>query len=68
MVHKSEGTVFFPIIWHAHQPEGNFPWVIDEAYQKSYLPLLNIISEFPQVKSSIHFSGPLLNWLKRNKP
>ncbi|MFX1282821.1 MAG: alpha-amylase/4-alpha-glucanotransferase domain-containing protein [Promethearchaeota archaeon] len=63
-----DGTVFFPIVWHAHQPVGNFPWVIEEAYQKAYFPLLQMINEYPKIKSNLHISGPLLIWLQENHP
>jgi alpha-amylase len=65
---QKEGTVFFPIVWHAHQPVGNFPWVIEDAYQKAYLPLLRTIIKYPNIKSNLHFSGPLLLWLQENHP
>ncbi len=65
---RKDGTVFFPMIWHAHQPVGNFPWVIEEAYQKAYLPLIQTISKYPTIKSSFHISGPLLNWIQETHP
>ena len=65
--HK-ESTVFFPIVWHAHQPRGNFSWVIEEAYQKSYLPLIQTIEKYPTIKMNMHFSGSLLEWLQENHP
>ena len=65
---ENEGTVFFPIVWHAHQPVGNLPWIIEEAYQKAYLPLIQTITKYPNIKSNIHFSGPLLIWLQENHP
>lgn len=68
MLPWKEGTVYFSIIWHAHQPLGNFPWVIEEAYQKAYFPLLQMIAKYPEIKSNLHFSGPLLMWLHDNHP
>jgi hypothetical protein len=49
-----------------HQPVGNFPWVFEEAFQKSYLPLLKSIEKFPRIKINLHITGPLLIWLKKN--
>ncbi len=63
---QNQGTVYFPIVFHMHQPVGNFPWVIEDAYQKSYLPLLKTIQKFPDIKINLHISGPLLIWLKEN--
>ena len=68
MLSPKQGTVYFPIVWHAHQPIGNFPWVIENAYQKAYLPLLQTISKYPEIKSSLHISGSLLMWLQDNHP
>jgi len=65
---SQEGTVFFSIIFHFHQPCGNFPWVIEDAYQKAYLPLLKTISKYPRINTNLHYSGPLLLWLQKNHP
>ncbi|MFX0050461.1 MAG: alpha-amylase/4-alpha-glucanotransferase domain-containing protein [Candidatus Hermodarchaeota archaeon] len=62
------GSIFFPLIFHFHQPCGNFPWVIEEAYQKAYLPLIQTISEYPKIKANLHYSGSLLLWLQKNHP
>ncbi|MHA2347942.1 MAG: glycoside hydrolase family 38 N-terminal domain-containing protein, partial [Candidatus Hodarchaeales archaeon] len=66
--YNSEGTVYFPIVFHLHQPIGNFPWVIEDAYQKSYLPLLTAIENNPGIKTNIHITGPLLEYLKEKHP
>jgi alpha-amylase len=51
---------------HNHQPVGNFDHVFEEAYQKSYLPLLNALLEFPSIKMMYHTTGPLYDWLESN--
>ena len=51
---------------HNHQPVGNFDSVIEQAYQESYLPFLNIFEEFEHLKLSLHTSGPLFEWLEAN--
>ncbi len=63
-----QGTVYFPITFHMHQPVGNFPWVIEDAFQKAYLPLLQTIKNHSKVKINLHISGPLLIWLKKYHP
>ncbi|MFX1506387.1 MAG: alpha-amylase/4-alpha-glucanotransferase domain-containing protein [Promethearchaeota archaeon] len=68
MLSPKHGMVYFPIVWHAHQPIGNFPWIIEDAYQKAYLPLIQTLRKYPSIKSNIHFSGPLLIWLQENHP
>jgi hypothetical protein len=51
-----------------HQPLGNFPWVFQDAYEKSYHPLLETLSKYPEIKVNLHITGPLLLWLKDNQP
>ncbi len=53
---------------HNHQPIGNFDFVFQDAYEKSYLPFLEVLERFPSIKIALHFSGILLEWLKVNQP
>jgi len=53
---------------HNHQPIGNFDFVFQDAYEKSYLPFLEVLEKFPSIKMAIHFTGILLDWLKINQP
>ncbi len=53
---------------HNHQPLGNFGWVFEDAYNKSYRPFMEILEEFPSMKVAVHFSGPLLEWINENHP
>ncbi len=53
---------------HNHQPIGNFDHVLEEAYQKSYKPFLEVLARFPKVKVSQHYTGFLLEWLKKHHP
>ena len=50
---------------HCHQPVGNFHRVMEEAYQKAYLPFLEVAKEH-QVPFALHYSGPLIEWLETN--
>ncbi|MFX0031516.1 MAG: alpha-amylase/4-alpha-glucanotransferase domain-containing protein [Candidatus Hodarchaeota archaeon] len=63
-----EKIIYLPIVFHFHQPINNFEFVIEDAYQKSYKPLLESLYEYPQVEVALHFSGNLLEWLIINKP
>ena len=56
------------LVLHNHQPVGNFEGVIEQAYQDSYLPFLEVFEQYPQLKISLHTSGPLLEWLDANHP
>ncbi len=53
---------------HCHQPVGNFPHVFEEAYQHAYLPFIEVLEEHPRVKMSLHYSGPLLEWMEEYRP
>jgi alpha-amylase len=53
---------------HNHQPDGNFGHVFQQAYDDCYHPLLEALAEFPQVKVSLHHTGPLLEWIERERP
>lgn len=64
----TEKSIFFPIVFHFHQPVGNFEHVLEECYKKSYKPLIGQLYNFPQVKATLHFSGNLLEWFITNKP
>lgn len=56
------------LVLHNHQPIGNFDGVIEQAYQDSYLPFLNVFEEYDSLRISLHTSGPLLIWLAEHHP
>ncbi|MHA1272983.1 MAG: alpha-amylase/4-alpha-glucanotransferase domain-containing protein [Promethearchaeota archaeon] len=64
----TEKTIYFPIVFHFHQPVDNFPWVYEDCFKKSYGPLIDNIYKYPEVKVTLHFSGNLLEWLIEHKP
>lgn len=53
---------------HNHQPVGNFGFVIEEAYEKSYKPFIETLEKFPNIKMAIHFTGWLLDELAKKYP
>jgi alpha-amylase len=53
---------------HNHQPVGNFGWVIAEVYQQAYRPLLDALDRHPGVRVALHYTGPLLDWLRAERP
>ena len=63
-----EISIYLPIVFHFHQPVGQFDFIYEDVCNKSYEPLINIIYQFPNVKFTLHFSGNLLEWLIDNKP
>jgi alpha-amylase len=53
---------------HNHQPVGNFGWVIAETFERAYLPMVDALERHPGVRLSLHYSGPLLEWLRVERP
>jgi len=53
---------------HCHQPVGNFDFVFEEAYEKSYDPFLQRLERHPGVHLALHYSGSLLDWLAVHRP
>jgi alpha-amylase len=60
--------VKFVVCLHSHQPVGNFEQVFEEVYNQSYLPFLQTFANYKNFKIALHYSGPLLEWLTKNKP
>ncbi len=56
------------LVFHQHQPAGNFPHVFSEVTERAYAPLVAALYRHPEVKATLHFSGPLLDWLEANRP
>jgi len=63
-----EKTIYLPIVFHFHQPVDNFQFVIEDAYNRAYGPLIDNIFDFPDLKVTLHISGNLLEWFIKNKP
>ena len=53
---------------HNHQPVGNFGWVLEENYQRAYLPMLERLEKHPRVRVALHYSGFLLAWITEQHP
>lgn len=53
---------------HAHQPVGNFPFVMDDAHRRCYQPFLQIMHRFPEFPFAIHVSGWLFDYLRQQYP
>jgi alpha-amylase len=52
---------------HNHQPVGNFDHVLEESFEKSYSPFIEVLLKHPSVKVVMHFSGNLLLWFAEKK-
>ncbi len=56
------------LLIHAHQPCGNFGHVLEQAYQRSYLPFVEGLERHPGVHLGLHYSGCLLEWIEEKHP
>jgi hypothetical protein len=53
---------------HNHQPVGNFDHVFADATQRAYEPMIGALERHPAVRVALHYSGPLLDWLRAHRP
>ncbi len=53
---------------HNHQPVGNFGWVLGDVYDSAYRPMLDALDRHPRVRVALHYTGPLLDWLRAERP
>ena len=60
--------IYLSLILHNHQPVGNYDFVIADAYQKTYEPMLAALEKHPAVRAALHYSGPLRDWLTKAQP
>ncbi|HET6881029.1 MAG TPA: alpha-amylase, partial [Pirellulales bacterium] len=61
-------TIRFVLALHNHQPIGNFSGVMEQAYQESYRPFLDVFERYPTLKVGLHTSGSLMEWISANHP
>lgn len=61
-------TINFIFGCHAHQPVGNFDFVFERAYNSCYRPFLDLLERFPDVRMTMHITGPLFDWFESNVP
>ena len=62
------GKVTFILGIHNHQPVGNFDHVIEEAYERSYLPFIEVMKDYPEIPFALHCSGILWDWFAEKHP
>jgi len=56
------------LLIHAHQPAGNFEDVFERCYQRAYLPFVQHLEKHQRIRAALHYSGPLLSWIEKNRP
>lgn len=65
---KNQTQTLLALGLHNHQPVGNFDFIFEEAYQKSYLPFLDVFEPRENLKVTQHFTGILLDWFEKHHP
>ena len=59
-------TIRFVLALHNHQPIGNFTGVMEQAYQESYRPFLDVFERYPTLKIVLgHMGEAVPYWLYR---
>jgi hypothetical protein len=61
-------TISLALVLHNHQPVGNFGWVFEDVYQHAYEPMIDALERHPGVRVGLHYTGPLLEWLRVSHP
>jgi len=56
------------LVLHNHQPVGNFGHVIAANHDTAYLPMIEALERHPGVRLGLHYTGPLLDWLRSERP
>ena len=60
--------MYLSLVFHNHQPVGNFENVFAEAYEKAYLPLIQVLERHPKICVGMHFTGCLRDWILEVHP
>jgi hypothetical protein len=60
--------IMFAFCVHSHQPVGNYPAVFEQGTRECYLPFLRLLKEYPDIRMTLHYTGPLLEWFEKNSP
>jgi len=64
---KTDWPVYLLMAVHCHQPVGNFGFVFEEAFRRSYEPFITVLERHEAVRVALHYSGSLLDWLLRHQ-
>ena len=64
----SRRRISLALTLHNHQPIGNFGWVFGEVFERAYNPMAEALTRHPTVRVGLHYSGPLLEWLRAERP
>ncbi len=65
---EGDNEILFLFGVHGHQPQGNLPWVIEGAFERAYKPFIEAMRAHPEFAFSLHYSGPLWEWIEKERP
>ncbi|HEX6477507.1 MAG TPA: alpha-amylase/4-alpha-glucanotransferase domain-containing protein [Ktedonobacteraceae bacterium] len=68
MTREQTNSIHLGLLFHNHQPVGNFPWVFQQVYDEAYLPMIEALERHPKVRLSLHYTGSLIDWLEETHP
>src|SRR5947209_2996944 len=68
MTTRQSKSIHLGLLFHNHQPVGNFPWVFQQVYEEAYLPMIEALERHPEVRLSLHYTGSLLDWMEEVQP
>lgn len=68
MLLADQNKIYLALGVHNHQPIGNWDWVIEDSFQHSYLPFIDVLERHPGVHVTLHYAGHLLAWLAEHHP
>ncbi|HXL38353.1 MAG TPA: hypothetical protein VN954_14265, partial [Ktedonobacteraceae bacterium] len=57
---QHSASIHLGLVIHNHQPVGNFPWVFQQVYEESYLPMIEALEHYSKVRLALHYTGSLL--------
>lgn len=56
------------LVLHHTQPPGTTARDLRRAFERCYLPMIGALEDCPEITASVHWSGPLLEWMEREAP
>jgi len=60
--------IYLVLAIHNHQPVGNFDFVFNQGYEDCYGPLMDVMENRPDTHLTLHYSGPLAEWIDSHDP
>lgn len=61
-------SIGLALVFHHTQPPGSSPADLRRAFERCYLPMIAVLEDCPAITASVHWSGPLLEWMDREAP